>query len=91
MLKIAALASSYGVVLIPHGHSLPANANLSFAQPPPLVPRIEYLIKWNLIHQFFLAHPVHPVDGYITLPGEPGLGMDLDEAKIESRRELSFD
>jgi L-alanine-DL-glutamate epimerase-like enolase superfamily enzyme len=91
MLKIAALASSYGVVLIPHGHSVPANANLSFSQPPPLVPLIEYLVKWNLIHQWFLAHPVHPVGGYITPPTEPGLGMDLDESKIESRRELSFD
>ena len=91
MLKIAALASSYGVVLIPHGHSVPANANLSFSQPPPLVPLMEYLIKWNLIHQWFLAHPVRPVRGYITPPTEPGLGMDLDDSKIESRRELGFD
>lgn len=91
MLKIAALASSYGVVLIPHGHSVPANANLSFSQPPPLVPLIEYLVKWNAIHQWFLAHPVHPVNGFVTPPTEPGLGMDLDESKIESRRELGFD
>lgn len=91
MLKIAALASSYGVVLIPHGHSVPANANLSFSQPEPVVPRIEYLVKWNRIHQWFLAHPVHPAGGYVTPPTEPGLGMDLDESKIESRRELSFE
>jgi L-rhamnonate dehydratase len=90
MLKIAALASAYDVQLIPHGHSVPANAHISFAQPPTLTPMIEYLIKWNTIHQWFLAHPVHPVDGEVTPPTEPGLGMDLDENKIESRRELSF-
>lgn len=91
MLKIAALASSYGVVLIPHGHSVPANANFSFAQPEPVVPRLEFLLKWNVIHQWFLAHPVRPEGGYVTPPTQPGLSMDLDDAKIESRRELTFD
>ena len=91
MLKIAALASAYDVQLIPHGHSVPANANFSFAQPAPLVPLIEYLVKWNVIHQWFLAHPVRPEGGYVMPPQQSGLGMDLDEAKIESRRELHFD
>ncbi len=90
MLKIAALASTYDVQLIPHGHSVPANTHFSFAQPATLTPMIEYLVKWNTIHQWFLAHPVHPVDGKVTPPNRPGLGMDLDENKIESRRELSF-
>lgn len=90
MVKIAALASAYGVVLIPHGHSVPANAHFSFAQPQPVVPLLEYLVKWNTIHQWFLAHPVRPVGGYVTPPVEAGLGMDLDDAKVESRRELRF-
>jgi L-alanine-DL-glutamate epimerase-like enolase superfamily enzyme len=90
MLKIAALASAYDVQLIPHGHSVPANTHFSFAQPPTLTPMIEYLLKWNTIHQWFLAHPVHPMDGKVTPPTQPGLGMDLDENKIESRRELNF-
>jgi L-rhamnonate dehydratase len=90
MQKIAALASAYDVQLIPHGHSVPANTHVSFAQPPTLTPMIEYLLKWNTVHQWFLAHPVHPVDGKVTPPTEPGLGMDLDQDKIESKRELSF-
>jgi L-alanine-DL-glutamate epimerase-like enolase superfamily enzyme len=90
MLKIAALASAYDVQLIPHGHSVPANAHFSFAQPPTLTPMIEYLVKWNVIHQHFLARPVHPVDGVVTPPTAPGLGMDLDDDKIESSRELRF-
>ncbi|MFZ0214929.1 MAG: enolase C-terminal domain-like protein [Candidatus Dormiibacterota bacterium] len=91
MVKIAALASSYDVQLIPHGHSPSANANFSFAQPAPLVPLLEYLVKWNVIHQWFLAHPVRPEGGYVTPPQQPGLGMDFDEGKIEARRELRFD
>jgi L-rhamnonate dehydratase len=88
MTKIAALASVYDVQLIPHGHSVPANANFSFAQPAPLVPMLEYLVKWNILHQWFLKVPVHPVQGSVTPPTAPGLGMELDEDKIESREEL---
>lgn len=90
MLKIAALASLHDVHLIPHGHSVPANAHLSFALPVTLVPMLEYLVKWNVIHQWFLRDRVEPKDGCVSLPGGPGLGMDLDESRIEGRRELSF-
>ena len=34
----------------------------------------EYLIKWNVIHQWFLKTPLEPVNGVITLPETPGLG-----------------
>lgn len=88
MIKIAAIASVYDVQLIPHGHSVPANANLSFALSPTLVPELEYLLKWNLVHQWFLKHPVHPENGVVRVPTEAGLGMDLDDDKIESRDEL---
>ena len=60
------------------------------AQPPTLVPLQEYLIKWNVIHQWFLKTPLQPVNGVITLPETPGLGMDLDDAKIEEQRPLSW-
>ena len=90
MLKIATLASLHDVYLIPHGHSVPANAHLSFALPPTLVPMLEYLVKWNIVHQWFLRDRVAPVDGHVTPPAGPGLGMELDEDRIESRRELAF-
>jgi L-alanine-DL-glutamate epimerase-like enolase superfamily enzyme len=51
---------------------------------------VEYLIKWDEIHQFFLKSPVKPVNGLVHVPETPGLGMDLDEAKIEERRELRW-
>jgi L-rhamnonate dehydratase len=89
MTKIAALASAYDVQLIPHGHSVPANANFSFAQPANIVPMLEYLVKWNVMHQWFLKDPVQPVQGAVVPPTTPGLGMDLDLDKIESQEELA--
>jgi L-alanine-DL-glutamate epimerase-like enolase superfamily enzyme len=88
--KICALASAYDIPVIPHGHSTPASAHLIAAWPEPTTPLLEYLIKWNEIHQFFLATPLKPINGVVTLPTAPGLGMELDEEKMESKRELSF-
>lgn len=88
LLKIAALASVYDVQLIPHGHSTPATANFLYAQPVTLCPMMEYLIKWNTIHQWFLKYPVEPNNGFVPIPTRPGIGMDLDDAKIERQHEL---
>lgn len=90
MMKILALASAYDLVVIPHGHSTPASAHVIAAWPEPTCPLLEYLVKWNEIHQFFLKNPLKPMNGRVTLPTTPGIGMDLDEAKIEARQELTF-
>jgi L-rhamnonate dehydratase len=90
MQKIFTLGSVHALPVIPHGHSVPANLHLSVAQPITLVPWVEYLVKWNEIHQHFLKFPVKPVNGMLTVNDEPGLGMDLDPAKIESETFLDF-
>ncbi len=88
MLKICALASAYDIPVIPHGHSVPATVHLIAAHPVTVCPLLEYLVKWNTVHQFFLAEPVVPVDGHVTLSSTPGIGMALDEDKVLERREL---
>lgn len=88
--KIITLGSVYDIPVIPHGHSTPANAHLSAAAPILNVPWIEYLVKWNEIHQHFLMHPIKPVNGVITVSDRPGLDMELDSAKFESEKYLDF-
>jgi len=89
-MKICALASAYDLPVIPHGHSVPATVHLIAAWPVTTCPLLEYLMKWNEIHQFFLKHPIKPVGGEVTLPTGPGIGVELDQAKIESQREITF-
>jgi L-rhamnonate dehydratase len=86
-LKIAAYATVHDLITIPHGHSTPAGIHVSVTQSPIHTPYQEYLVKWNDIHQHFLAHAVRPQRGEIHLPTTPGLGMDLDPAKIEHEEE----
>lgn len=90
MVKIAALASCYGIPVIPHGHSVPANVQLSAALPIPSVPLVEFLVKWNTLHQHFFRDPVVPVDGMVTVPTVPGMGVELDPAKIDGERDLDW-
>ena len=82
--KICALASAFDLPVIPHGHSSHATAHLIASQPPTVTPIQEFLIKWNAIHQFFLEEPLNPVNGTITVPDAPGMGIAIDEAKVES-------
>jgi L-alanine-DL-glutamate epimerase-like enolase superfamily enzyme len=91
MQKIATLCSAYAIPLVPHGHSVPANIQLSVALPPSEVPYIEFLVKWNVILQHFYKNPVLPVDGYVTVPTGPGMGVELDPAKIEEERDFRVD
>lgn len=91
IVKISALASAYDVPIIPHGHSVPANVQLAAVMPITLYPMIEYLVKWNEIHQHFFINPVKPVNGTVRLPSGPGMGVELDPAKIESERTLRWD
>jgi L-rhamnonate dehydratase len=90
MLKICALASTYDLPVIPHGHSTPASAHLIASQPLSTCPLLEYLVKWNEIHQFFLRQPIKPIGGVVQLPDAPGLGMDLDQDRIETSRVVSW-
>ena len=90
MQKICALASAYDLPVIPHGDSVHATVHILASQPPTACPLLEYLIKWNEIRQFFLKHRIEPVNGQVSLPTEPGLGMAFDEDKIQERRDISF-
>lgn len=87
-LKIAALATTHDLITIPHGHSTPAGIHFSVTQSPIHTPYQEYLVKWNAIHQHFLAHKVVPERGAIKAPDLPGIGMDLDMSKVEVETEL---
>jgi len=90
MVKIGALATSYGVKLMYHVYYPVASAHVSFALNPLTTPMGEYLYNAADEYQYFLKKPLKPVNGFFYPPEAPGIGMDIDEQKIESERELSF-
>ncbi|MGH2681057.1 MAG: enolase C-terminal domain-like protein [Actinomycetota bacterium] len=87
---ICSLCSAYDVPVVAHGHAIPVPLHLAASQSPQVVPMIEYLVRIQERNQFFHRTILRPVDGALELPKGPGLGIDLDPAKIEDRRELDF-
>jgi L-alanine-DL-glutamate epimerase-like enolase superfamily enzyme len=88
--RVADLASAYGVRLVPHGHSIAAALHVVASRPPATCPMVEYLFSHLPRLQYFHKRPITAEGGWVALPTAPGLGIELDEAKIESREELSW-
>jgi L-alanine-DL-glutamate epimerase-like enolase superfamily enzyme len=88
LVKICALSSAFEVPVIAHGHSLLPALHVAAAQSPQAVPMVEYLVRYQEHKQFFHAPFYRPVHGAVGLPELPGLGLVLDEAKIDARMEL---
>ncbi len=88
--KLCALASSFEVPLIAHGHSLLPALHVAGAQSPAAVPRVEYLVRAQETKQYFQSVIYRPKHGDVALPTLPGLGIVLDESKIETREIVRY-
>jgi L-alanine-DL-glutamate epimerase-like enolase superfamily enzyme len=88
--KLCALASAFEVPLIAHGHSLLPALHVAGAQPPAAVPFVEYLIRHQPAKQFFHKPIYEPAQGAVALPSLPGLGLVLDEDKVEKQEEVRY-
>jgi L-alanine-DL-glutamate epimerase-like enolase superfamily enzyme len=86
LVKICALAETFGVPVIPHGHGLHAPIHVIASQSPAVCPMAEYLIRSMPDRHHFEVNPPTPVGGGFDLPAGPGFGIELDDAKIDSRR-----
>lgn len=89
LVKIATLCSAYDTPLYPHGHSLHAALHVAAASPANVVPRAEFLAAWQPRKQRFMHGFLEPQNGAVTPPDAPGLGIELDETLIETKREIA--
>jgi L-alanine-DL-glutamate epimerase-like enolase superfamily enzyme len=89
MRKICALASAYGIPVIPHHGGL-ASLHLIASQAITTCPIQEWLLQHGALGNFFLKHKIEPVNGSFSLPEWPGLGIELDEEVVESKEEVVF-
>lgn len=88
---ICSLCSAYDVPVVAHGHAIAVPLHIAASQSPQVVPMMEYLVRIQERNQWFHRTILGPVDGALELPDGPGLGIELDEAKIDERREVAFD
>lgn len=88
LVKICTLASAYGRQVIPHGHSLLPAMHTIAAQSPATCPMAEYLIRAQVGKQHFHREFLKPRRGALALPSAPGLGIEIDESKVDRRTNL---
>jgi galactonate dehydratase len=87
--RMAAMAEAYYVKVAPHNPlgpiSLAANIQLGACTPNFLIcEHFGMKEEWD-IGQGYLNKPFKIVDGYITIPKTPGLGIEVDESMVEER------
>jgi len=89
--KIVQIASAHDAHVIPHGHNVHAALHVVAANSPMTCPLVEFLIHKMESYYYFDKHPPIPVDGKLALDERPGFGMEIDDAKVESRKLRSWD
>jgi D-galactarolactone cycloisomerase len=90
---IAALAQAHGVAVNPHvwGSAVSQAASLQLIAALPvahhsldaLQPIFEYDQSSHPFRRALVDKPVDAVDGWISVPDRPGLGIDVDRAMLE--------
>lgn len=75
MIKIAALTEAWNVKFAPHAME---NVHLPLVASLPNAPFLERLLMFEEITALTFKNAVLPVDGYMTVPEVPGLGLELD-------------
>lgn len=81
--KILALIAAYDRRASIH-NSLPGlGIHMSCAYPSSVIPIAEYLMLVGEASQYFLKYPCRPENGYFVPPTTPGIGLDIDESKVD--------
>ena len=91
--KIAAMASANHLRVLPHmwGSSIRLAATLHWQATIPDAPQalnpvpslFEFDMTENGLRTDLAKVPIHAVDGYVSVPQEPGLGIEIDRAVLE--------
>jgi 2-dehydro-3-deoxyphosphogalactonate aldolase len=75
------MAETYYAQIAPHLYAGPVEgaANIHFAASLPNFLILESIEVWGGFHSRILKKPIQWESGYVMLPREPGLGIELDE------------
>ncbi|MGH2949695.1 MAG: mandelate racemase/muconate lactonizing enzyme family protein [Solirubrobacteraceae bacterium] len=84
-LAVCRRAGTAGRAVAPHlyGGAVAYAATLQLAASSPAVRIVEYDVRANPLRDGLMIDPPRVVDGHVTIPAGPGLGVTLDAAALE--------
>lgn len=93
MTFIAAEAEAEMIAVSPHNYNstmlaLSATVHVSAVMPNFII--TEYFVPFEDFGRKLTRNPLIPVDGYITLPEGPGLGLEIDEEAVRANAAKPF-
>ena len=90
-IKIATIAEEFGVRVIPHGWNTAIGlaADLQLSSAIFSAEKVEYCTGSAYVDDLSTKPWKLDADGYLDIPTRPGLGFDLDEAKVEKYTGIS--
>ncbi|MGI8880241.1 MAG: mandelate racemase/muconate lactonizing enzyme family protein [Jatrophihabitans sp.] len=79
--RICEAASSLGRLVMPHlyGGAVAFAATLQLAARFAVIDRVEYDVRSNPLRDPIMVAPLSLIDGMLTIPDGPGLGIELDQ------------
>ena len=84
--QIATIAELYNIPISPHvggGGIVSIAATLQYSLGIPNFLIMEHSEQGNAVKSMFLSEPFDAKNGQYSLPNKPGLGIDIDENKLE--------
>src|SRR5450631_80904 len=93
LMYIAAAAETESIAVSPHNYNsttlaLSATVHASACMPNFII--TEYFLPFEEIGTRLCPNLLKPVNGYISLPEGPGLGLDVDEKAVRAARGQQF-
>jgi L-alanine-DL-glutamate epimerase-like enolase superfamily enzyme len=87
-LRIATLAEARNVQMIPHcwATDILVAATLHVISTLRRCPYLEYNVTDNPLRRDLLVQPIRPVDGIVSVPSGPGLGIEINEETVRRYR-----
>jgi L-rhamnonate dehydratase len=89
LVKMAAMCSARQLNLIPHGGGIRPGVHVVASQSPAVSPFAEFLALSRIQNMYFEQPPFMPANGQMTIPDVPGLGVQLDKARVEGMKKVS--
>ena len=87
---MSSLVTAYDVTFVPHVHLPAASVPVAFTLNAMTTPMLEYYLILGEIYLHFLKTPLKPKADYFYPADAIGLGLDVDEAKVESEKVVTF-
>jgi L-rhamnonate dehydratase len=83
--KIATMAADSNILCVPHAFKtgILVAASIQFIAATPNAPVLEFSVTESPIRKGILKTPFKLVDGYVTVPQTPGLGIELNEEVLQ--------